>query len=106
MNKKTKKKTKTRKSKKIINLYLELLEINEELKNVKSLYDRQEKLLKEIYDLDKGPQFVFEAEEKDLSHYSATGLYENDKEILVEVVEQNGHYVFHRPLRLSIKKAA
>ena len=106
MNKKTKKKTKTSRSNKCVNLYLELLEINEELKNVKPLYDRQEKLLKQIYDLNKGPQVVFEINGPGLKDYNATELYDNDKEILVEVVEQKGHYVFNKPLRLSIKAVA
>ena len=83
-----------KKSQKAINLYLELLEIQEELRspNIKYLYERQEELLEKIYDLNKGPQIVFDSTV-------------NDKEIEVEVLEQKGHYVFNKPLRLSVKKA-
>ena len=75
---------------KITKLYQELLEVEDQLAEVKDLYERKEVLLEQIFKLNKGPQlFEIEGEEKN-----------------VEVVLQRGHYVFNRPFRLSIKKAS
>tara|TARA_B100000745_G_scaffold119779_1_gene77482 strand:- start:48 stop:302 length:255 start_codon:yes stop_codon:yes gene_type:complete len=83
-------KKKTKKSSKIIKLYQQLLEVNSELSEIAYLYQQQENLLKEIFKENKGPQIIeVEGEERTL-----------------EVVPQNGQYIFHKPLRLSNKKAA
>jgi len=77
---------------KVEKLYLELLEVEDELSYAKELYQRKEELLEQIFKLDDAKkEHVFEINGEDKS---------------VKVVLQNGHYVFNRPFRLSVKKAA
>jgi phosphopantetheine adenylyltransferase len=87
MNKKTKKKTK---KKTLEELFHEVLILDLEIKHFRVIFEERDKLLEEIFKRTK----------------KAKKVNFNDEEILVEVAEQNGHYVFHRPLRLSIKKAS
>ena len=68
-------------------LYKELLIIEDEIKETYELFSKRDELLKEIYDKSKGPQEI---------------KYDNVLR-LVEVVEQKGHYVYNKPLRLSNK---
>ena len=76
---------------KVIKLFDELFEIEQKLKETKALYERKEELLAEIFEKQpKKPHVIFS--EYDSNHYE------------VQVVEQNGHYVFHKPYRLSLKK--
>lgn len=76
--------------KSIKTLYKDLLSLEEKIKATYELFSERDRLLEEIYMLYEGPQEI-----------------KLNKDIrLLEVVEQKGHYVYHRPFRLSNKKAA